>query len=221
MDGATKPCSGIIFSNVEDERIKIRQEWSDCSRCPLFEQARTRVFGEGPAPADLAIVGEAPGEQEDLTGRPFIGRSGELLNTILRSTRIERSSIFITNTVLCRPPNNETPSLECKNACAERLHRELYLVDPLIIIAMGGASASALTGKGTYPITTNAGYMEPIQLPGITTTYTTTMLPTYHPAYILRQGGESASRMITAAYDHFLMAKNICEIYQKLWERNP
>ena len=150
-----------------------------CTMCPLGSLGRTQVvFGEGNPDAKLMFIGEAPGAQEDLQGRPFVGRSGQLLTKILAELGIQRSDVFITNVVKCRPPENRAPKpLEistCKNLF---LINQIKIIEPVVICTLG---ASPLKGLLDKPIKIT-------QVRGtVLHTDTMTIVPTFHPAYILR-----------------------------------
>ena len=108
-----------------------------CQRCPLAQSRSQIVFGEGRAPAELMLIGEAPGEVEDQTGRPFVGPAGQLLTKILASVGIPREEVYITNVVKCRPPRNRVPTKGEMAACWEWLAAQIALVNPKIIITLG------------------------------------------------------------------------------------
>lgn len=126
----------------------VREEAATCSRCPL---AATRqghvVFGSGPVPAALMIVGEAPGKDEDREGSPFVGASGNTLNDLLSSAEILRADTYIANVVMSRPPGNRNPRAAEIAACAPYLEIQRQLVQPMVIIALGAVAASRLLGR--------------------------------------------------------------------------
>lgn len=150
-----------------------------CTMCPLSTTGRTHVvFGEGNPDARLMLVGEGPGQQEDIQGRPFVGRSGQLLTKALKLFNMDRSSIFITNIVKCRPPGNRTPTLLESNQCKELLLlKQIKIIRPKIICTLGTAALVSLTNQ-PIKITKIRGTLIPWQK--------TYILPTVHPAYILR-----------------------------------
>jgi DNA polymerase len=115
-----------------------------CTRCRLCESRARTVPGEGPPGARLVVVGEGPGRVEDETGRPFVGPAGELLTKILAAMGCPREQVFICNVVKCRPPENRTPSYDEIEACAPYLFRQLELLKPSVILAMGGTAAQTL-----------------------------------------------------------------------------
>jgi DNA polymerase len=117
---------------------------AECRKCGLCEKRRNTVPGEGDIAAKFVVVGEGPGATEDETGRPFVGRAGELLDGILGSIGLARSSVFILNTVKCRPPENRKPLPDELEACLPYLHRQLAILRPKVILAAGGTAISAL-----------------------------------------------------------------------------
>lgn len=122
----------------------LRQEILTCQRCPLVRTRTQAVPGVGPNTARLVIIGEAPGRQEDLQGEPFVGAAGKLLTKLLEDAGIPRSTVFITNTVKCRPPNNRQPTPEERKACRSYLTRQLAFIRPKIIALAGRVPAEAL-----------------------------------------------------------------------------
>lgn len=118
----------------------------ECTRCRLCEGRTHAVPGEGDPHARLMLVGEGPGEQEDRTGRPFVGAAGKLLDDILAAVELERSAVFIANVVKCRPPRNRTPLPDEREACLPYLHRQIALVRPKVLLALGSTAAEALLG---------------------------------------------------------------------------
>src|SRR5438094_2837832 len=115
-----------------------------CVKCRLSERRRNAVPGEGPADARLVVVGEGPGRVEDETGRPFVGPAGELLTKILAAIELPRERVFICNVVKCRPPENRVPQYDEVGACAPYLFRQIELLKPKVILAMGGTAAQTL-----------------------------------------------------------------------------
>ena len=150
---------------------------ADCTRCPLAEGRTNTVPGEGSSEARLMLVGEGPGAREDATGRPFVGAAGELLNGILRAIDIPRESVFIANIVKCRPPKNRKPLPDEVAACLPYLQRQVALIRPSVIVALGGTAAESLLG-----VKKSLG-----QLRGQVHSYGgIPLVVTYHPAALLR-----------------------------------
>ena len=148
-----------------------------CERCKLCEGRTNTVPGEGPANARLVVIGEGPGRTEDQTGRPFVGRAGELLTKILEAIQLPRDHVFICNIVKCRPPENRLPQYDEIAACLPFLYRQLELVKPKVILAMGGTAAqSLLNTKQSLGALRNQVH----RFRGIP------VVVTYHPAALLR-----------------------------------
>jgi len=161
----------------------LREKITPCRACGLCENRIHAVAGEGAEAPDVLIVGEAPGEQEDSEGRPFVGRSGQLLSNMLKAIGLDRSSqVFITNVIKCRPPANRNPRQEEIAACLPYLHQQIAVLQPKVVLAMGRFAAHALLNTS-----------EPLQklrqqnqvlssVPGAPP-----VVVTYHPAYLLRR----------------------------------
>ncbi len=136
----------------------------ECTRCPALVDSRSRIVnGVGPRDAELVIVGEAPGEQEDRTGEPFVGRSGSVLTDALHAAGIDREDIRITNAVRCRPPDNRNPHSNELARCRDWLEAELSAIDPAVILAVGKVPASHLLDRDVA-VTAEAGTVERLTL---------------------------------------------------------
>ncbi|BCW94117.1 MAG: hypothetical protein KatS3mg007_2011 [Thermoanaerobaculum sp.] len=148
-----------------------------CQRCRLAKGRTQVVFGVGNPRARVVFVGEAPGAEEDRQGEPFVGRAGQLLNSMLRACGLSRSEVYIANIVKCRPPGNRDPQDDEAAACLPFLRRQLALIKPEIIVLLGRVAARHLLGI-TAPISSYRGswrHWEGVEV-----------LPTFHPAYLLR-----------------------------------
>ena len=160
-------------------------EVRNCTRCQLSQGRTQTVFGETNPDADLVFVGEAPGMQEDATGRPFVGRAGELLDKMIQAMGLKRQDVFICNVVKCRPPNNRAPTVEEIQACWDYLVRQLQIIQPKAIVTLGNPATKNLLNT-TTGITRLRGTWQ--QLPDIGEGLgATPVMPTFHPAYLLRQ----------------------------------
>lgn len=161
----------------------LHKPYAQCQNCPLGSLGRTHVvFGQGNPDAKLIFIGEAPGHDEDLQGNPFVGRSGQLLNHVLEAINIKRSDVFITNIVKCRPPNNRQPLPEEMSICKKNLlFNQLKIIQPRIICTLG---SSALQGLIDQPFKITRIRGQKLSFEGIL------LIPTYHPAYILRNPKE-------------------------------
>jgi DNA polymerase len=178
---------------IEKERKveALRQQASDCTACPLHESRTNVVFGEGNPATPLVIVGEGPGETEDATGRPFVGRAGQLLDECLRECGMTRKHVFITNVVRCRPTEregnrlkNRAPHADEASICISQwLEPTLQTIQPLVILCLGAPAASAIIHKG-FKMMQERGQFFP-------TKYARYAIAGLHPAYILRQQGEA------------------------------
>lgn len=160
---------------------------SACQRCELHRGRQNTVFGTGDEHARCMIIGEAPGADEDARGEPFVGRAGKLLNAMLRAIGMSRESVYIANIIKCRPPKNRDPKAEEMVACAPYLRRQIAMVKPRVIVAVGRVAAQHLAGS-TAPIGKMRGQRhyydnsddnggDRARIP---------MVVTYHPAYLLR-----------------------------------
>ncbi|MDQ4090869.1 MAG: uracil-DNA glycosylase [Actinomycetota bacterium] len=165
----------------------VEREAKGCTRCPLAHTRTQVVFGVGNPSADLMFVGEAPGQQEDLQGEPFVGRSGQLLDRmVLEEMGLTREQFYIANTVKCRPPGNRDPQpLEIK-ACNPWLEAQVDLIDPKVVVTLGNFAAKLLLGT-TDGITKLRGRAYPYRR-GV-------LVPTFHPAAVLRGAGDLAAQM--------------------------
>jgi len=166
-----------------DQWSSIEGEVASCTRCELH-QCRTRtVFGVGDRSAGWLVVGEAPGADEDRQGEPFVGRAGGLLNSMLRGIGLAREQVFIANILKCRPPNNRDPKPEEVAQCLPYLERQIALLRPRIMLAVGRIAAQNLLATDT-PIGKLRGSVHSFGTTGIP------LVVTYHPAYLLRSPTE-------------------------------
>ena len=169
--------------NLQEELGALKEEVLKCCKCRLCEKRTNVVFGEGDPKTNLMFVGEAPGEQEDLQGRPFVGRAGQLLTKFLNLFGVPRERVYITNIVKCRPPGNRNPLPDEISSCYPFLEKQIELISPDVILCLGAfstrtilnlperAAISKLRGK---PQKVKIGEKE------------ITVIPTFHPAYLLR-----------------------------------
>jgi uracil-DNA glycosylase len=149
-----------------------------CARCPELYSTRTQtVFGVGPLSPDICFVGEAPGAEEDRTGEPFVGAAGQLLNKIIAACGLQRSDVYICNTIKCRPPNNRVPAPDEKANCRGYFDAQLDLLAPRYIVCLGGVAAQSVLNTATGITKLRGKFHEFRGLP---------VLCTFHPAYLLR-----------------------------------
>lgn len=161
----------------------LENEVRGCTLCALSQSRTQTVFGVGNRRTELLLVGEAPGADEDAQGEPFVGRAGQLLNAILRGMRWPRPTVYIANILKCRPPGNRDPSPEESACCTPYLHRQIDLIKPLMILAVGRVAAQNLLATET-PISKLRGVVHRYG------TRETPLIATYHPSYLLRSPGE-------------------------------
>jgi len=156
---------------------EIREEIGDCTRCQLHEGRTNLVFGDGNPKARLVFVGEGPGRDEDMQGKPFVGRSGKLLTKIIEAMGLKREDVYICNVVKCRPPNNRTPEPEEMSTCEQFLFKQIRFIKPEVIVCLGATAAkSILRTKNSLG-----------SLRGKFHQYSgTKLMVTYHPAALLR-----------------------------------
>jgi DNA polymerase len=170
-----------------DTLDQLRVEASGCTRCGLAKGRTQVVFGVGDARADLLFVGEGPGREEDLAGEPFVGRSGKLLDRLMvQELGLTRAQCYIANVVKCRPPQNRDPAPKEIEACRPYLEEQIRLIDPVVIITLGNFATKLLleSTKGIRELRGSAF-----------TRGQASLVPTYHPAYVLRAGGEAMAEM--------------------------
>ncbi|MDH3213142.1 MAG: uracil-DNA glycosylase [Myxococcales bacterium] len=167
---------------------EVRAALGDCTRCRL-SGGRTRiVFGDGNPDADLMFIGEGPGAEEDRRGLPFVGRAGDLLTQMIeKGLGIPRSSVYICNIVKCRPPDNRTPLADEVAACRPFLDGQISAVRPRVIVALGKPSTSLLLGRDIAITRVRGTWHEYRGVP---------VMPTFHPAYILRQYTPQNRRLV-------------------------
>ncbi|MGC4027510.1 MAG: uracil-DNA glycosylase [Steroidobacteraceae bacterium] len=166
-----------------DSWEQVAAEVAVCTRCPLHQGRTHTVFGVGNRNAHWLIVGEAPGAEEDRRGEPFVGRAGQLLNSMLRGIGLEREQVFIANVLKCRPPNNRDPQPAEVAQCLPYLERQIALLRPRIMLAVGRIAAQNLLATDT-PIGRLRGHVHAFGAAR------TPLVITYHPAYLLRSPSE-------------------------------
>jgi len=165
----------------------LKKQFLECSRCKLAGLGRTQVvFGVGNTDADLMIIGEAPGLTEDTEGKPFVGRSGKLLTNILKELDVDRDSIYVSNIVKCRPPNNRNPEKDEIDTCNTILSAEINIVRPKVIIALGTFASQTIL-QTTERISAIRGKKYPCWL---SHKLCVDVIPTFHPSYILKNASK-------------------------------
>ena len=169
------------FHSVEERVLK-------CQKCMLSQGRTNAVPGEGSLEAELMFVGEAPGRDEDLQGRPFVGRAGQLLTKIIGAMKFNREDVYITNVVKCRPPNNRNPNKEEIEACKDYLLEQIEMIKPRAIVALGKVATDFFvhSSLGMTALRGNFHEFNDIQV-----------MPTFHPSYLIRnEGNKSIKKMV-------------------------
>lgn len=165
---------------ADDSLDKIRVDLGDCQRCKLWKTRTNIVFGEGNPKAELMIVGEAPGADEDASGRPFVGRAGQLLTKMIEAIQFSREDVYIANILKSRPPDNRNPEVDETKACIPFLYRQIAVVRPKLIVTLGNPATQGLLDTKVGITKLRGEFQEYPRLPDIK------VLPTFHPAYLLR-----------------------------------
>lgn len=173
MARAAAPASG---PPADDSLARIAAELDGCTRCKLCSGRKTIVVGEGNPSAELMFIGEGPGEQEDEQGRPFVGKAGQLLDRMIEAIGLRREQVYLANAVKCRPPGNRDPEPDEVATCRPFLERQIALVRPKVIVALGNFAAQTLLETDT-PTSRLRGRFHERQ--GVR------LMPTWHPAHLL------------------------------------
>ena len=189
------PLAGDYLLSPEEALRAQERALAGCRRCKLCEGRTTIVFGAGSARADFVCIGEGPGADEDAQGLPFVGRAGQLLTKMLASVDLSREEVYITNTVLCRPPGNRNPEPDELAACAPFLAAKLTVIQPKVILSLGSVATQALLGT-REAIGKLRGKVHPYG--------SAVLIPTFHPAFLLRNPGPEYRRM---AWEDLKLAK--------------
>jgi uracil-DNA glycosylase len=195
---ATRPPAEDAEARARRERI-LQMDWSaleaavaQCVACPLHRTRTQTVFGVGDRKAEWLFVGEGPGKEEDLQGEPFVGQAGRLLDSMLAAIGLERGrNVYIANVVKCRPPENRTPQEREMSCCEPYLSRQIELIQPRLIVALGKTSANHLL-QSDATITSLRGRVHRYR--------GTPLIATYHPAYLLRSLPEKAKAWIDLCF---------------------
>jgi len=192
---------------MSDETLKT--EALSCTRCGLAQTRTQVVFGVGPVPCDLMLIGEAPGEQEDLKGEPFVGKAGQLLDQILASAGFSRNeNVYIANTIKCRPPENRNPLPTEMQACQEWLERQIELVQPKIIILCGSVAMKMAFPESTDGITKQRGrWLQWKNRDAIVI---------FHPSYLLRNQSKAEGSPKWLTWQDVKEIRTAWDYYQKI-----
>ncbi len=158
--------------------LKLKADVINCKKCGLYHYRQHSVFGEGNFNANIFLIGEAPGEEEDTTGRPFVGKSGQLLDKILAASGFSRDEhVFISNIIKCHPPDNRLPTDQEAQACMPLLMKQIELINPGILVTLGATALKYMTGKNLKITQMHGHWME---------WQDRLLMPVYHPAALLR-----------------------------------
>jgi DNA polymerase len=178
----------IIDNDLLNQKLKlledINKEIQVCTKCDLYKSRTQAVLGEGNPNSPIIFIGEAPGEEEDKQGRPFVGRAGQLLTKAIESAGYKRSDVYIANINKCRPPNNRTPTVEEQEACFPYLKRQIDIINPSVLCLLGATAYRGIFKKETK-ITKERG--NTVDYKG------KKVYVTYHPAYVLRNPKEEST----------------------------
>jgi DNA polymerase len=194
----------------------VLDEYADCQACGLSETRRNLVFGSGPQDSPIMFIGEGPGENEDIAGRPFVGRAGDLMRKLLKNAGVPREYVFLTNTVCCRPTTeggkNRQPTTDEMAACLPRLIQTIYTIDPVLIVAAGKVPLQLLT-KVTTPITKVRGKIYSASIYGkISNEIKYPVLATLHPAFLLRNMDPGKKGWMQRTKEDYMKAREIIEL---------
>jgi len=185
-------------------------EASACTKCRLSVGRTQVVFGTGNADADLMFIGEGPGYYEDKQGEPFVGAAGQLLNRMLEEIGVRRADVRITNVILCRPPGNRDPMPDEVETCTPWLREQIMLVDPRVIVTLGNFATRFMLDK---PLSISRVRGQRFPLEG------RTVIPTFHPAAILRGGGEASTQMAALRSDFQEIKRALAEMPEPVEEQ--
>lgn len=167
---------------------RLESEWAECNKCELCYDRKSVVFGSGNPAADFMVIGGAPGEVEDEEGCPFVGPSGEVLRELLAASGLNpEEDVYMTNCVMCHPPDNRDPHKKERQACLPRLARQIYIIDPLIIIASGKEAFKALVGGRASSIDKQHGEIFHVKMPGSDFEIYYDIMPIYDGGYVLQK----------------------------------
>lgn len=195
---------------------ELRHLWVDCTACNLHEERKNIVFGTGPPDARIMIVAEGPGEQEDIHGLPFVGPAGETLTNILDAVRLERERIYITNMVMCRPPDNRDPTQPEIQACWPRLEEQIHIVSPDIIVTLGAVSSKTVLKERGFSVMVKHGIPRITTFNGQHTTYDIAVMPILHPSWLRKNFGLKIQGPVHRAVLEFRAVRDAADLLEWL-----
>jgi DNA polymerase len=176
---------GVEFVSKDSPVLSLEETILNCQRCPLAQTRTHAVPGEGNMSTELMFVGEAPGRDEDIQGRPFVGKAGQLLTKIIQAMTFQRDEVYITNIVKCRPPNNRNPQSSEIACCKDYLLAQIELINPKVIVTLGKVAADFFI-RSSVGMTALRGDFYDFG--------NTKVMPTFHPSYLIRNEGNKALR---------------------------
>jgi DNA polymerase len=177
----------FVFAPEKDETPKqawlfsLQEKILRCTLCPLAQGRENAVPGEGNFDADLMFVGEAPGADEDVQGRPFVGRAGQLLTKVIEAMKFRRNEVYITNVIKCRPPHNRTPAREEIEKCKPYLLKQIEVIQPEVIVSLGKVATDFFVPSAATMSSLRGNFHEFGRIP---------VMPTFHPSYVIRNEGD-------------------------------
>lgn len=185
---SSEPISKGLSGQDEAWPKALEEQILRCTLCPLSRERKNAVPGEGNLKAELMFVGEAPGQEEDIQGRPFVGKAGQLLTRIIEAMKFQREDVYITNVVKCRPPNNRIPHRDEVGKCSPFLIAQIERIKPKVIVALGKVAADFFI-KNSAGMTSLRGNF--YDYGGIQ------VMPTFHPSYVIRnEGNKEIKKMV-------------------------
>jgi DNA polymerase len=180
---------GVEFVSRESTVVSLEETILHCQKCPLAQTRTHAVPGEGSLNADLMFIGEAPGRDEDIQGRPFVGRAGQLLTKIIHAMTFQRDEVYITNIVKCRPPGNRNPQGDEIASCKDYLLAQIEMINPKVIVTLGKVAADFFI-RSSLGMTALRGDFYDID-------NNIRVMPTFHPSYLIRnEGNKNLKKMV-------------------------
>jgi DNA polymerase len=179
---------GVEFVTQDSSDLSLEETIRNCQRCPLAKTRTHAVPGEGDMNAELMFVGEAPGRDEDIQGRPFVGKAGQLLTKIIHAMSFQREEVYITNVVKCRPPSNRNPQGKEIASCKDYLLTQIEMIKPKVIVTLGKVAADFFIRSSLGMTALRGDFYDFHQ---------TKVMPTFHPSYLIRnEGNKKLKKMV-------------------------
>lgn len=168
---------------------ELQERWKDCMSCSLYQGRTNMVYMRGSLNPKLVFIGEAPGAEEDIEGKPFVGRAGKLLDQLIAAIDLHKDDYAIVNCVACRPPENRNPFPKEFSACSSRLYSLLEILDPKVVVLLGSVPFRMLAEKADGGITQSRGITTTANISRRGNNLQFPAIPTFHPSFLLRNGG--------------------------------